>query len=376
MSTALQMVSTLSDDGVLRLSLKKVEVPKPGPDEVLVRIEATPINPSDLGVMFGPADLAKAETSGVGAETVLSIPVDPKFMAGVKGRIGQDLTVGNEGAGVVVEAGSGDQAQALLGKTVGLPAGAMYAQFRCVPAKICMPFAEDVAPKDAASPFVNPMTVLGILETMKMNGRKALVHTAAASNLGRMMNKVCLQDGIALVNIVRKKEQADLLRGEGAKYVCNSSNADFMDQLTDALHETGATIAFDATGGGRLVNDILVAMERADARTPSEYSIYGSTTHKQVYIYGALDTSPTSLTRNHGFAWSVSGWLLPPFLQKFGRDVEAAMRERVAREIRTNFKSVYTRDLSLVDALQASIAQRYDAKSTGEKFLICPQKEI
>ncbi len=284
--------------------------------------------------------------------------------------------MGNEGAGVVVEAGSNAEAQALIGKTVAVFGGAMYAQYRTAPAAMCLPLLEGTTAREGASCFVNPLTSLGMVETMKMEGHKALVHTAAASNLGQMLNKICIADGVDLVNIVRKQEQADLLKSLGAKYICNSSDDSFMADLTDALFETGATIAFDATGGGQLADQILTAMEMAAARTPAAYSIYGSTTHKQVYLYGGLDLSPTTLNRGYGMAWGVGGWLLPLFLAKVGAEKGNELRMRVATELKTTFASHYTQELSLEEAVNADMARKYNLKTTGEKYLLCPNKGL
>jgi len=375
-STHLQMLSTLTSEGELRMELVEKPMPVPGEGEVLIRVEATPINPSDQGVMFGWATMSAAASSGEGAGTVMTAPVSPKGMAVMKARIGQSLPVGNEGAGTVVAAGEGEYAQSLIGKTVALLGGALYAQYRTVPAMSVMPLLPEHTAKDGASCFVNPLTALSMVETMRLEGHTALVHTAAASNLGQMLNLICQADGVELVNIVRKESQADILRGLGAKYICNSSSDSFMADLTDAIHATGATLAFDATGGGQLASDILSAMEGAAARTPGAYSIYGSIKHKQVYLYGGLDTSPTMLSRGYGMAWGVGGWLLPNFLAKVGPEVGNRLRARVLAELKTTFASHYTDELSLVEALQADNVARYEAKATGEKYLICPQKEV
>ena len=376
MTNALQMQSTLLENGVLEVALAEVAIPEPKDHEVVVRVEASPINPSDLGVMFGPADISAATSTGKGAKTVLSAPVAPQIMPRFKARVGQALPVGNEGAGVVVAAGKNPEAQALMGKTVALLGGGMYAQYRAAPAMMCLPLPEGATAKEGASCFVNPLTALGMTETMRMEGHKALVHTAAASNLGQMLNKICIADGIDLVNIVRKKEQADILKGLGAKYIVNSSDESFMSDLTDALHATGATIAFDATGGGNLASQILTGMEQAAARTPSEYSIYGSVAHKQVYLYGGLDLSPTVLNRAYGMAWGVGGWLLPHFLARVGMEKGNELRTRVARELNTTFASHYTDELSLAEALDAATAKKYNLKTTGEKYLMCPNKGL
>jgi len=376
METGLQMQSTLDESGTLTLTLANLEVKAPADHEVVVRVEATPINPSDLGVVFGPADISAATTTGSGSNTVLSAPVHPQFMSRFKARVGQALPVGNEGAGVVVAAGKSAEAQALIGKTVGVLGGGMYSQYRTVPAMMCLPLQEGTTAKEGASCFVNPLTSLGMVETMRMEGHKALVHTAAASNLGQMLNKICIADGVELVNIVRKQEQVDILKALGAKYICNSSDESFMADLTDAIHATGATLAFDATGGGELASQILTAMEQAAARTPSEYSIYGSTTHKQVYLYGGLDLSPTKLNRAYGMAWGVGGWLLPLFLAKVGMEKAGELRTRVASELKTTFASHYTQELSFEEMMTADVAKQYNAKVTGEKYLLCPQKDL
>lgn len=374
MPTGLQIRSTLRADATLEISLAEVEFQSPGPDEVLVRIEATPINPSDLGLLFGPADMKTASVGGTAERPVLTADVPQEMMKGVAARIDQALPVGNEGAGVVIEAGSSDAAQALLGKTVAILGGSMYAQYRCLPAGLCLPLPDGTTPVEGASCFVNPLTALGMVETMKLEDHSALVHTAAASNLGQMLNKLCLRDEVPLVNIVRKTEQKEILNGIGAKHICNSSEPTFMGDLTDALVETGATLAFDATGGGALASQILSCMERAASSTATEYSRYGSTVHKQVYIYGGLDTSPTELNRNYGMAWGIGGWLLPLFLQRVGAAKGQELRERVASEIKTTFASQYTKEISLVEALQLEAIQVYGRQSTGEKYLICPNK--
>ena len=374
--THLQMLSTVTAEGELRMALTEQPVPVPGMDEILVRVEASPINPSDQGVMFGWATMSQATSSGEGADTVLSAPVSARGMAVMKARIGQALPVGNEGAGTVVGAGEGDYAQSLMGKTVALLGGALYAQYRCVPAASVLPLLPEHTAKDGASCFVNPLTALCMLETMRLEDHTALVHTAAASNLGQMLNLICQADGVDLVNIVRKEAQVDILRKLGAKYIVNSSSDTFMADLTDAIHATGATLAFDATGGGQLASDILTAMEAAAARTPGAYSIYGSIKHKQVYLYGGLDTSPTTLSRGYGMAWGVGGWLLPNFLAKVGPEVGNRLRMRVLAELKTTFASHYTDELSLIEALQADNVARYEAKATGEKYLICPQKGL
>ena len=368
----LQMLSTVSKDGQLRLALETKPMPEPKEDQIIVQIEAAPINPSDHGVMFGWADIAQATSTGDGAQRVLTAPIIEQGMSRMKGRFDQSLPVGNEGAGRVVAAGAEPYAQSLIGKRVAIMGGGMYGQYRCLPAMMAMPLLDEYSAKDGASCFVNPLTALSMIETMRMEGHKALIHTAAASNLGQMLNRICMADNVDLINIVRRPEQVKILQDLGARYICNSSDEDFLKQLTDAIETTEASLAFDATGGGKLASDILTAMEAAAARTPGAYSIYGSIHHKQVYLYGSLDMSPTSLSRAYGMAWGVGGWLLPNFLAKAGQDVAARLRGRVQKELKTTFASHYTDEISLSDALDADIVRRYNAKRTGEKFLINP----
>jgi NADPH:quinone reductase len=372
--TALQLRSLVRISGELEVSLHSVPVPEPGADEVVVRIEATPINPSDLGLLFGAADLGTMQMSGPAERPVLTARIPERMLKAMAARADQSLPVGNEGAGTVVKAGSAPAAQALLGKKVAIIGGAMYAQYRSIAASQCLLLPADASAADGASCFVNPLTALGMVETMKLEGHKALVHTAAASNLGQMLNRICLKDGIGLVNIVRKPEQAALLREQGARHVCDLSLPTFMDELTDALAATGATIAFDAIGGGRLAGQILTCMEAAINRTAKEYSRYGSAVHKQVYLYGMLDTSPTEVVRNFGMAWGMGGWLLFPFLQRVGPAAGQKLRERVAAELKTTFASHYTRTVSLAEALSPEAIAVYAKRATGEKFLIDPSR--
>ena len=371
-----QLRSTVTSSGQLKLELAQIEVPAPTSNEVLVRVEASPINPSDLGLLFGMADMSTAKASGTSDAPMITADIAPNILKTLTARLDQALPVGNEGGGVVVAAGDSELAQSMLGKTVGILGGAMYTQFRCVDAEQCLVMHEGTTSAEAASCFVNPLTALGMVETMRAEGHTALVHTAAASNLGQMLNKICIADGVQLVNIVRKQEQVDLLTAMGAQHVCNTSDEDFMQQLTDALVETGATIAFDATGGGPLTGQILTAMERAALTTTKEYSGYGSTTYKQVYIYGGLDRRPTEFNRAFGTAWGIGGWLLPPFLQKIGVEAAEALRQRVANEIKTTFASAYTAEVSLSEALTLEAITVYGKQATGEKYLINPSKGI
>ena len=373
-ATSLQLRSLIKSSGELEISLASITTPEPGPEEVLVRIEASPMNPSDLGLLFGAADLSTAKAGGTPERPVITATVPEKLMKGMGGRVDQSMPVGNEAAGVVVKAGSSEAAQALLGKTVAILGGAMYAQYRCIKAVQCLVLPEGTTPAEGASCFVNPLTSLGMVETMRREGHKALVHTAAASNLGQMLNRICLKDGIGLVNIVRKQEQEDILRAIGAVHVVNSSVPTFLDDLTQALVATGATIAFDAIGGGKLAGQILGCMEAAANLTAKEYSRYGSSTHKQVYIYGGLDRGPTEINRNFGMAWSVGGWLLTPFLQKIGFEAGQQLRQRVVAELKTTFASTYTREVSLADALRLDAIAVYGKHATGAKYLITPNK--
>ena len=373
--TGLQLRSLISASGVLELSLANTPIPEIGPDDVLVRIEAAPLNPSDLGLLFGAADMSTAIQGGTAALPVVTARVPDSAMKAMAARLDESMPVGNEGAGVVVKAGSSAAAQALLGKTVAMLGGAMYAQFRCIAAAQCLLLPDGATPADGASSFVNPLTALGMVETMRREGHTALVHTAAASNLGQMLNRICLKDKISLVNIVRKQEQADLLKAMGATHVCNASLPTFMQDLVDALVATGATIAFDATGGGKLAGQILTCMEVAINKTAKEYSRYGSTTHKQVYVYGGLDTSPTEFNRSFGMAWGMGGWLMFPFLQKIGPAAVQVMKQRVAAELKTTFASHYSAEVSLVEALQLDTIAVYNKRATGEKYLINPNKE-
>src|SRR4051812_2687503 len=365
-NTGLQLRSVVKNNGDLEISLVNVPTPEPGADEVVVRVEASPINPSDLGLLVGAADMSTVQASGSKGSPVITAKVPEGAMKAMAGRLDESMPVGNEGAGVVVKTGSSDDAKALMGKTVAMIGGAMYAQYRTMRAKDCIVLPDGITPAEGASCFVNPLTALGMTETMRREGHKALVHTAAASNLGQMLNKICLKDGIGLVNIVRSQEQADILHKIGAKHVVDSSSPAFMDDLTNALVETGATLAFDAIGGGKLAGQILTCMEIAANKTAKVYSRYGSSVHKQVYVYGGLDTRPIELTRALGMMWGVGGWLLFPFLQKIGAADGMGLRQRVAADLKTTFASHYTKEVSLQEALQPDHIAAYNKRATGE----------
>jgi NADPH2:quinone reductase len=374
--TGLQLRSLVKSSGDLEVSLASVPTPSPGATEVVVRVEAAPINPSDLGLLFAGADIAKANQRGTKDSPVLAAHVPDGALKGMTTRFDRPMPVGNEGAGVVIEAGSSNAAQALLGKTVAVLGGAMYSQYRCVPVDQCLVLPAGATPVDGASAFVNPLTALGMVETMRREAHTALVHTAAASNLGQMLNRICLKDGIALVNIVRNQDQADLLRKLGAVHICDSSSAGFTQDLVAALVATGATLAFDAIGGGKLAGQILTGMEAALSRNATQYSRYGSPIHKQVYVYGGLGMGPIEINRNIGMAWGVGGWLVTPFLQKIGPAATQTLKQRVADELKTTFASRYADVVSLAEALDLGVIAVYGTASTGRKYLINPNKGI
>ena len=368
-----QIRSEVTKEGKLLISIENTEIPVPKEDEVLIKIEATPINPSDLGLLIGPADVSSMTVSGEGEDSEVNMDIPENFLRVVTDRIGQSLPVGNEGGGIVVAAG-GKDTEELVGKTVGVAGGSMYSQYRCVKASSCFVMNEGTTPAESASCFVNPLTSLAMVETMRMENHSALVHTAAGSNLGQMLIKICLSEEVPLVNIIRKEEHVNKLADIGAKYVCNSSKDTFLEDLINAIIETKATIAFDATGGGKLSGQILTAMEVAASKTASEYNRYGSDTFKQVYIYGGLDRSPTTLTRSFGFSWSLGGWLLTPFITKIGPERFNELKQRVVDEIKTTFASHYTKEISLAEVLLPENINVYSKQSTGEKYLINPNK--
>lgn len=369
-----ELRSLIRSSGELELSLVSVPVPDPAPDEVVVRVEATPINPSDQGLLFGAADMASARAGGTDDAPIVTATVPAARLKSMTGRIDRSMTVGNEGAGVVVRAGSGADAQALLGRTVAVFGGGLYAQYRTVKAARCLALPQGTKPAEAASCFINPLTALGLVETMRREGHRALVHAPAASNLGRMLVKICASDGVELVNIVRSPLQRDQLASLGARRICDQSAPTFADDLAREVAETGATIAFDAIGGGTLASQLLSAMEAAASASQREYSRYGSEVLKQVYIYGSLDTGPTIIHRNFGLTWSIGGWLLWPFLKKVGPSVEAKLRERVVAELKTTFASHYTRVISLAEALRIDEIASYTQRATGGKVLIDPSR--
>jgi NADPH:quinone reductase-like Zn-dependent oxidoreductase len=371
--SSLELRSLVTEHGTLELSLIDVPVPTPAPGQVLVRVEAAPINPSDLGLLFAGADMNAAAIEGTPDHPLVIAPLTDGALRALAARVGRSLSVGNEGAGAVVATGDSREAQALQGRTVSVAAGGMYTRYRTCEASACLVLPEGTPARTGASSFVNPLTALGMIETMRRDGHSGLVHTAAASNLGQMLVKLCLEEGVPLVNIVRRPEHEGLLRSLGAVHVCNSSASSFKRDLKDALTATSATLAFDATGGGKLASQILTAMEAAATTSTSEYSRYGSTVRKQVYIYGGLDPSPTILTRTFGFAWNVGGWLLTPFLQSIGPERFGQLRETVAAGLTTTFASSYSSEISLAQILDPSVFSRCIKQSTGEKVLVNPQ---
>jgi NADPH:quinone reductase len=372
-TTTRQLRSLVTPDGELRLSIETVDTPRPAEREVLVRVEAAPVNPSDLGLLLAMADVSRAVAGGSPEQPTVTAPIAEPVMRSLAARVGDAMTVGNEGAGVVVAAGESPEAQALLGRTVGFLGGATYGEYCLASPRFCLPLPDGADPVDGASCFVNPLTALGMVETMRREGHTGLVHTAAASNLGQMLNRICLSDEVPLVNVVRRPEQAALLREQGAVHVCDSSESTFDADLVAALRDTGATLAFDAVGGGDLASRILNAMEAAIVPPDAPYSRYGSDVHKQVYVYGALDRRPIELHRRFGFAWGVGGWLLMPFLARTAPDDLERMRRRVAAELTTTFASHYTDEISLQEALDVETLNRYARQATGQKFLVRPQ---
>ena len=371
--TTQELRSLITPEGELRLTLEDVDVRAPGPDEVVIRVDAAPLNPSDVGELLGPADVATLNTSGPAGRPVTTAKIPPQFAARTATRMGKSMSIGNEGAGVVIAAG--EHARHLVGRVVGALAGRMFTRYRKLKVNDVLVFPEGVSPRQAAAAFVNPLTALGMLSTMRLEGHTALVHTAAASSLGQMLNKLCLADGVQLVNVVRSAEQDKVLNAIGAKHIVNSTAPDFREQLIAAVKTTGATLAFDAVGGGPLAGQILAAMEEALVADAPAADQYGSRTHKQVYTYGRLDLAPTTIPPSVGMAWGIGGWLLFSHLARIGQEATQKLRERVANEITTTFASSYTREISLTEALDPDIIRVYRRAKTGEKYLLVPSNE-
>jgi NADPH:quinone reductase len=367
-TTGRTLRSTITSDGALQLRLIEEPVAEPTGSEVLISVEATPINPSDLGVLLGPADPATLSPTDGG----LDGEVHEQILPILRDRLDKALPIGNEGAGTVIA--TGPDASELMGRAVSLVGGAMWSDYRLVESAAVIPLPDDATPTDGAALFVNPMTALSMVETMRAEGHTALVHTAAASNLGQMLVKICNADGVDLVNIVRSAEQSETLAALGAEHVVDSSLPDFRERLLDAVTATGATLAFDAIGGGTLAGDILGAMERS--QPPAEnWTPYGTSTHKQVYIYGSLDMGPTTILRTFGMRWSVGGYLLTDALPRLGGEAIGRMQARVAAELKTTFASSYTETIGLEDVLDPGNLASFSKKSTGSKYLIDPSSD-
>lgn len=368
-ASGLALRSTLAADGVLAIALADVPVAPPGASQVLVRIEAAPINPSDLMTLFASADPAGALREGDRATFTLAA----RDAAGKAGRFGQPLPVGLEGAGTVIAAGAG--AEGLLGRRVAFLSmtSGTFAQYATVGAQECMPLADDVGTREGAGLFCNPMTALAIAETVRLEGCSALIHTAAASNLGQMLVRICAEDGLPLVNVVRRPAQAELLRGIGAVHVVDSSLPTFAEDLRRAVAETGATIAFDAIGGGQSAQVLLEAMERAAAARLPAYSPYGSAENKQVFVYGHLDPAPLDLDpAGLGMIWELRHWAMPATLARVSPERAAEMAMRVAGGIGTTFASYFAHTIGLADMLDPDVLRACARLATGEKYLIDP----
>jgi NADPH:quinone reductase len=367
---SLEMRSTITREGILDLRLVEATIDDPAPDEVVVRMEAAPINPTDIGLMFGPADLASVEGGEADGLPRLTARVPAAALSFLALRVDQPLAVGVEGAGTVIRAGA--RMGHLEDKKVAILGDGCFAQFRRARGVDCLVLPDGVTAAEGASALVNPLTVLGIVETLRRHGERAMVHTAAASNLGRMLVRLAAEDGIALVNVVRRPEQVAALQALGAEHVLDSSAPDFKDRLTDVVAQTGATTAFDAVGG-KLTGRILLAMETAARRSASAYSRYGTSALKRVYVYGTLDPSPLEIWRGIGLTWSVSGWLLFDFLRESDATALARLHERVRSGLRTVFASESAAPISLADALRPEIVADYVRQRTGPKVLIDPR---
>ena len=366
-TTGKQLFTTLNANGSLTVAIEDVTFPDPTGDQVLVKMEAAPINPSDLAILIGAADLENASYSH--GKFVATVP-EP-FNTSSQARHGIKLPAGNEGAGTVLAAGDSDSAKALVGQRVACVPGNAYSQYCIVDASTCLALG-DHSVEDGASAFVNPMTALGFAENARMDGQDAILHTVGASNLGQMLTRICKEDGIGLVNIVRKDSQADLLAGLGSTHLVNSSDDNFMHQLRSAIEDTGAFYGFDPIGGGQSVDNAFKAMEQVAVNRMTEYSRYGSNQPKRMFIYGRLDTRPTTLSPSYGFGWTLSGWLLFPFLELAGSETVGRMRKRVLDNLTTTFASHYKKRVNLDEMLTKAAVTDYRAMKTGEKYLVTP----
>lgn len=366
----LELRTTVTSAGRVEVTLVDTALPDPQSDEIIVQVEAAPLNPSDIAVLFGPADLASLEAGGDDQRPTLSATIPEMARGAVSARVGQSLRVGGEGAGTIVAAGSG--AEHLIGKRVAIQGGGTFAQFRTVRAGNYLVLPDGTEAADAASLMVNPTTALCMVETMRMEGHGAIVHFAASSSLGQMLNKLCLRDGVGLVNVVRREEHKGLLKNAGAAFVLNSTDDDFETQLVEAVFKTGATIAFDPIGGGTQASQALAAMETAAARRMDNYDRYGSGMFKQVYIYGVLDPAPIQLDRWVAYDWAVGGWLVTRCLQRIGPVEEKRLRSRVVNEMTTTFETRYVATINLREMLHPRYARAYARRTTGEKYLVQP----
>jgi NADPH2:quinone reductase len=369
-STALELRSTVTSSGELRLTLEDAPVPEPGEGEVVLRVEAAPLNPSDLLVLLGPTDATSLRATGTADRPAVHGDVSPAGLERSRARLDRAIPVGTEGAGVVVRAGAG--AEGLVGRVVATRTPGVYAEYKLAKVADCIVMPEGTAPRDAASAFINPLTVLGMVETMRREGFTGIVHTAAASNVGQMLVRLCAAEGIPLVNVVRSEEQAKTLAALGARYVVDSSASSFTAALTDAVAEAGAMLGFDAIGGGTMASTILQCMESAALRRTSGFLRYGTSTPKQVYIYGVLDARPTEVTRSYGAAWGVGGWLMTWCMQKLGPEVEARLRARIASEIKTTFATTYGATIGLKALVDPEALRAANKRATGGKLLIDP----
>ena len=372
--STLTLRSEVRMDGTLELSLEALPLPEPGPDEITVELEATPLHPADISQLLGPADLSSGKRTGSGMDARIVFQIPNDRLLSLKTRVGKSLSVGNEGAGVVVA--TGENQHGLLGKTVAIMGGAMLSRHRVVKSSDALVLPDGTVPAKGAAALINPLTLLAMIETMREEGHSALVHTAAASSLGQMLNRVCIEDGILLVNVVRRPEQVSLLTSQGALSVCDSGSASFIRDLDDAVAAVGATLAFDALGGGPLASQILSAMERACSADEAEYRRYGSTILKQVYFYGGLDSRPTHLDRSYGMAWAVGGWLVFEKLRRMAPSTLAAMKARIISGLDTTFATKFAAEISFTDLMHEDYLKLIARRSTGEKFLINPKRDL
>lgn len=365
-----RILSTLHEDATVTVEIASFTLPEPVKGQIVVQVEAAPINPSDTALMFAAADMGNAEFSD--GKVVARAP--DGIARSMQARQGTALQIGNECAGLVVAAGEDPAARALVGKRVACTTGTGFATHTVAEASMAMVLDDGMTAKQAASAFVNPMTALGFVETMKREGFTGIVHTAAASNLGQMLVKICQADNIPLVNIVRNAEQAALLKSLGAEHVLNSTEPGFMKRLVDAISQTGAMLAFDPVRGGTLANQIIVAMEHAAKRANPDapFTIYGSNVVKKLYVYGALDLSPMTMNLGTDFAWQMGGWLLPNFLQSAGLEVMGRMRMRIQAELSKTFSSHYKAEIGIAEMLTPDVVRQYTANKTGEKYLLLP----